>query len=746
MSEDAARPASAILPRPRAHAPAPGVFPLLSAGTRIEHASHGARAAALRLRDHLLSRHGLSLPVEEASTACDGAILVGMLSDAAVRAALQEAPMPARLENEGYILSVTPRRVVIAASDAAGLFYGAQTLLQMVPERPEEDGVPCGTICDEPVHPFRGVHLYVPPKTEIHYFTRLIEFLASCKVNKIILEIAASVELKRHPEINQAWDVYAAKARKWPFRQSALQNYNTLHGRGKDSNHFEQGGGTFISQDDVRVILDCARENGIEIIPEIPSPGHAYWLCLAHPDIAEWQEDKYPDTICPSNPKSYDLLFDVMDELIALFEPSWVSSGGDEYYFYGICPRCRGRSGGELLAGHLNKVNAFLRARGIRHLAWGDKLINPDELEVKRLKEWGTGAMIKYGGGERVLSDEAGTYRQGETWQAIDLIPDDILIADWYYSLSPDTEKYFATHCKEIIFGNVEPLALANHPERLYAPNVRGGEYSSWIENGEMSLSHMNWPLMAAISADLFWSDHCRRAAPPKRMKEFMSFWNRQRSILMAPEEKLPARRHQSFTTETINLHDASRIRFHGNAMNAAAASAPKAAHAAGPVPFALAAPPVAVPLDDGGCTIRVGCRVRGIVFLWGMNVREEEVRLPPLYEYGDYKDYYLQREVATLTVRAGFAVKDPRQSVQEGRVPIRLGFEIGSLCEPCGMTPISRPTFCDAVLQPDGTALFAYEWANPNPENWVLAEVALARGRGGAKGELLLHAVTLVM
>ncbi len=745
MPEDAARPAPAILPRPRSHVPAPGVFPL-SARTRIEHASHVARATALRLRDHLLSRHGLLLPVEETSAAHDAAILVGILSDGAVQAALEEAPMPEHVKSEGYRLSVTPRRAVIAASDAAGLFHGAQTLLQMVPARPEESGIPCGTICDEPIHPFRGVHLYVPPKIEINYFKRLIEFLASCKLNKIIFEVAASVELKRHPEINRAWEAYAAKARKWPFRQSALQNYNTLHGRGKDSNHFEQGGGTFISQDDVREILRCARENGMEIIPEIPSPGHAYWLCLAHPDIAEWQEDKYPDTICPSNPKSYDLLFDVMDELIALFEPSCVSSGGDEYYFYGICPHCRGRAGGELLAGHLNKVNAFLRARGIRHLIWGDKLINPDELQVKRLKEWGTGNMIKYGGGERVLADEAGTYRQGETWQAIDLIPDDILIADWYHCLSPDTEKYFAAHHKEVLFGNVEPLALASHPERLYAPNVRGGEYSSWIENGEMSLSHMNWPFMAAVSADMFWSNHCRRVAPRKRMGEFMSFWNRQRGILMAAEEKLPARCRQPFTVETIALRDASRVRFRGDAENGAAASAPRVTHTDEPVPFAVAVPPLVVPAGDGGCTIAVGRRIRGMVFLWGMNVREEDVRLPPLYEYGDYKEYYLQREVATLTVRAGFAVKDPRQSMQEGRVPIRLGFEIGSVCEPCGMTSVSRPTFCDAILQPDGTALFAYEWVNPNPENWVVEEVALARGRGGAKGELILYAVTLVM
>ena len=55
-------------------------------------------------------------------------------------------------------------------------------------------------------------------------------------------------------------------------------------------------------------------------------------------------------------------------------------------YFYAICPRCRRRKGGDILADHLNKVNHFLRERGVKHMMWADKVINPGELKVKRVR------------------------------------------------------------------------------------------------------------------------------------------------------------------------------------------------------------------------------------------------------------------------------------------------------------------------------------------------------------------------
>ena len=731
-----------VVPKPESITQTDGTFGLTSR-TRIEYAdlfSPDAFRIACRLRDELRDRHGLAVPVAKGAGRGRGAVLVGTLDDAAVADALKGCGLRARarsIKREGYLLHVAADRAVIAGFDAAGLFYGVQTFLQLAERQGRSVHVPCGRYVDQPAHPFRGVHLYVPPKTEIAYFKRLIRYLASCKINTVILEIAAGLEYKRHPEFNRAWEVYTEKARRYPYSPAALTAYKVLHTRGSDSNHFEQGGGTCITQDDMRDILRCARQNHVEMVPEIQSPGHAYWLCLAHPEVAEWQEAAFPDTMCPSNPRSYELLFDAMDEVIELFEPRWMNTGNDEYYFYGICPRCKERKGGDILADHLNKVNAFLRDRGVKHLCWADKLINPDEMKVKRLPEWGTGDMIKYGGGRRVMDDAEGAYVMKETWQAVDKIPDDVLMMDWYYSLSPDTEQYFGRHGKEVVYGNFSPSYFAKHPQRLRGPNVHGGEISTWIENGQMSHAHNNFPLQAAFTADLLWSRAGRAASLD--MRALMAFWRKQRDMLLSDDGRLPTRKPGKLAYRQVDMGVPAAS---GDERVPRVKTAASGYH----VPFRTSTRPLVLrPGDRQGHRIAVGRKLRSILFLHGVTVKQEDVQLPPLYDYGDYGEYYLSREVGAFTMRAGFEVKHPRQPMREGRVPIRLGFEIGSLCEPMGVSAVSRPTFCDAIPQPDGTAVFAYEWVNPNP-GLVIEDLTLMRGRAEIPGDLIVYAMTLVL
>jgi hypothetical protein len=143
---------------------------------------------------------------------------------------------------------------------------------------------------------------------------------------------------------------------------------------------------------------------------------------------------------------------------------------------------------------------------------------------------------------------------------------------------------------------------------------------------------------------------------------------------------------------------------------------------------------------------IPIGRKVRSIVFLYGVLVTAKEVGLPALYEFNDYNEYYFSREIGALKVRADFPVKNLRHPVREGHVPIRLGFEIGSLREPYGVTSISRPTFCDGIKLSNGNAVYAYEWVNPNPENMVILDVTLGRGRARIASDIHLYAVTVVL
>jgi hypothetical protein len=720
----------------------------LSSVKRVEVAdlfAPGNFAAASYLQGELRSHFGLQTEVGRLSGSAP-AILLGMLDCRTMSNRLRSIAPKADLRmlcREGNALLVGRDGAVVAGRDSRGIMHGVQTLLQLV-ER--EDGaliVPRCEILDWPAHPFRGVHLYVPPKREIEHFKRLIRYLALCKINTIILELGGAMELRRRPQINRAWEGLTADVRRYPWGQGEFTNFNPLHGRGKDSVHAEQGGGSWISQEDMRGILQCAREHQIAVVPEVQSLSHSYWLCMAHPEIAEWGGDRYPDTYCPSNPRTYELLFDVLDEVCDVFQPEWLHIGHDELYFYHICPQCRKRPAYELLAGDVNKIAAHLRGRGVKCIMWADKLINPDELQVKSTKEWGTGRQIKYGGGRRELCDDAGSYVMEETWQALDLIPNDVLMCDWYYSFSPDTQDYFARHGKDVIFGNFSPTSFAKYGKRLYAPNVRGGVFSSWIENSRLALAHNNWPLMAAISAEMFWSDSYNRITPQDRMADLRAFWSRRRDLLDAPGERRVSRGTAPCACEPVDL-----------ACNSSPAPLPlpdgvpaklRLQKDAMAVPFSLAPRPRVISLDMGSLTIPIGKRFKAIAFLYGSTIRQDDIKLPPIYDVANYDEYYQSVEVARLVFSAQRAAKSAYGSAKQGATPIRLGMEIGSVFEPYGLSQIARPAFCDGVAAGPAYSLYVYEWRNPNPENLTIRDVTIAPGRSPLQGHILLYGVTLL-
>jgi hexosaminidase len=93
-------------------------------------------------------------------------------------------------------------------------------------------------------------------------------------------------------------------------------------------------------------------------------------------DLSEVPGDKWPDTYCPSNPKSYELLFEVMDEYIEAMKPKLIHTGHDEWFApFGLCPRCSGKDPGELYGQDLKRVHDYLARQGIRMAIWGDYLI-----------------------------------------------------------------------------------------------------------------------------------------------------------------------------------------------------------------------------------------------------------------------------------------------------------------------------------------------------------------------------------
>lgn len=243
------------------------------------------------------------------------------------------------LPAEGYRLKVTPQGAFVEGGDPAGVFYGVQTLLQLMPPqvygtdaiKPVATELPCVAIEDAPAFPWRGLHLdtarHFMPKD---FILKFLDVMAAQKLNRLHWHLVDSegwrLEIKKYPKLTKVGqsmpDSYPDED---PTNHSvkAKYHYGTFHGGG------------FYSQSDVKEIVAHAAKLHITIMPEIEFPGHAMAMLTAYPEFST--TGKVPivkSNISPDllnvDEKSLNFLRDILDETMALFPGKWIHFGGDE--------------------------------------------------------------------------------------------------------------------------------------------------------------------------------------------------------------------------------------------------------------------------------------------------------------------------------------------------------------------------------------------------------------------------------
>ena len=220
---------------------------------------------------------------------------------------------------EGYVLRVEPGIVVVGGSDDRGAFYGLQSLRQIIRREHGQLQISGVRIRDWPAKPFRGIKLYLPGRDNIPFFKRFVrDFMALYKYNTLIMEMNASMRLDRHPELNSGWIEFARDT------NYSRRNYppGPVHDAEQNSSHQDTADGGFLEKEEVADLARWVRSFHIELVPELPAFTHSYYLLTRHKDLSEVPGQKWPDTYCPSNPKSYELLFEVYDEYIDLLKPA----------------------------------------------------------------------------------------------------------------------------------------------------------------------------------------------------------------------------------------------------------------------------------------------------------------------------------------------------------------------------------------------------------------------------------------
>ena len=392
---------------------------------------------------------------------------------------------------ESYRLEIAPARIAIAGGDAAGIFYGLQTLLQL---RDQFGGrIPALTISDAPRFGYRGMMLDVSRHFRSKEFVkRQLDLMARYKLNRFHWHLTDGagwrIEIKSHPQLTDfaAWRPYA--------------DWDGWNYGGKRYCHRDdpEARGGYYTQDDIREVVEYARLRHITVIPEIEMPGHSEEVLAVYPDLACSRQPYVNSDYCIGNEATFRFVEEVLSEVIELFPSKYIHIGGDEASKGGwrSCPRCRARMRSEglkdvdeLQSYMIRRVEKFLNAKGRDLIGWDEILeggLAPNATVMSwRGVEGGIAAAEQ--GHHAVMTPSGYCY--------LDFCQDDP-------TREPPAAAAFLTLRRAYSYDPV-PDTLPAHvkPMILGVQGTLGCEHAPTDEHAE----HMLWPRMLAI-AEVAWS------------------------------------------------------------------------------------------------------------------------------------------------------------------------------------------------------------------------------------------------
>ncbi len=400
---------------------------------------------------------------------------------------------------EGYAILLEDD-ITVYAETPAGFVFAAADLRRMS----DRDFVPQGIVYNRPLASMRYLKLFTPAEWEIEDFKKIVDYCCYCRCNGIMIEISGGMEYKRHPEINEKWVEYCTFMTEFSGKTETIEHGFDWN---KNSIHVENAGGKFLRQETLRELVRYCADRGIELIPEVPSLSHCDFLILPYPEIAERREDPYPDTYCPSNPKTYELLFDVLEEVIDVFHPRHINIGHDEYYSIGLCEKCRTRKPSDIFAEDVIKIHDFLAAHGVRTMFWADKILC-------MINEEGNG----WGGAAcRVMRNGRVTEIIPETYQAIDRIPGDVICINWSGEFGEQIDLTYVDHGFDMVFGNYNPIIMKDLKRRI--SRAIGGGPSNWSASNLVYMQYNRVLFDLYYASLVFWNDSCTDESYPEMLE-----------------------------------------------------------------------------------------------------------------------------------------------------------------------------------------------------------------------------------
>jgi hexosaminidase len=482
----------AIIPQPETMEARAGGF-VLASGAKIV-ANAGAEDTGRYLAAELRRRDAGELQVVSGTTVPGTGCVQLVLDD----------PVAGK---EGYVLTVAPEGVIIEAHNASGLFYGVQSLLQMLPTAPAgvsrtNIAVPCVYINDEPRFQWRGLMLDVSR----HFFTKseveaLLDEMAWHKLNVFHWHLTDDqgwrIEIKKYPRLTEvgAW----RKAIGFGLDPKASQDY------GADGRY-----GGFYTQDDIREVVAYAAARHIMIVPEIEMPGHSSAALMAYPQFSctggpfttDLPGGVFNGVYCAGNDAAFGFVEDVLTEVFELFPGPFVHIGGDEVPVdnWKNCAKCQARMHEEGLTKESDLEGYFIRRV--------EKFINANH---RRLVGW---SEIRQGGlaaNATVMDWVGGATEAAIAGHDVVMSPLNDCYFDHYQSLDHSTEPY--------AIGGYLPLRQVYQFEPIptnlpaaYQGHILGVQANVWTEYmpSFKHVQYMVFPRLFAL-AEVGWSPKSSR-------------------------------------------------------------------------------------------------------------------------------------------------------------------------------------------------------------------------------------------
>jgi hypothetical protein len=297
-------------------------------------------AVQTMLRD-LREFHGLQL---ERATGLDRPVI----SLSAKPGSVRTGAVPA-IDVQAYALKIAENRIDITGNGDPGLFYGVQTLLQLLKPGPRASLLaPVSTIEDWPTFQLRFLHWDTKHHQDrIPTLKRYLDWSARFKINRIGFELEDKFEYPSHPVIGAPG----------AFTTAELQE-----------------------------IVDYGRERFIQVVPQIQSPAHMAYV-LKHPEFAHLRADGNNYQACMCDERSYELIFSMFEDVIrATRGVDYFHVSTDEVYYAGICAKCDKPFNDENRSlrwiEFANRAHAFLKERGRRMLAWVEYPVLPSHIPM----------------------------------------------------------------------------------------------------------------------------------------------------------------------------------------------------------------------------------------------------------------------------------------------------------------------------------------------------------------------------